>query len=128
MKEKKFLGISLDVIGFTGSFLCAVHCLALPLLVSFGLLGHLHLHQTPTWEWLLFVALLGVAIASLLSSFRNTHQNLTPVVMGFAGLLLILIGEINHQHVSHFLSGIGGLLLASAHFLNWSLLRKIQST
>ncbi len=128
MKEKKFLGISLDMIGFTGSFLCAIHCLALPLLVSFGLLGHLHLHETPTWEWLLFFVLLTVAITSLLSSYRNSHRNLLPVVMGLAGLLLILIGEINHQHVSHFLSGIGGLLLAGAHFINWSLLKKMQST
>ena len=128
MKEKKVLGISLDMIGFTGSFLCAIHCLALPLLVSFGLLGHLHLHHTPTWEWMLFVVLLAVAISSLVSSYRGIHRNIAPVILGFAGLFLILAGEMNHEHVSHFLSGIGGLILASAHFLNWSLLKKVQST
>ncbi len=124
MRERKILGIGLDVWGFSGSFLCAIHCLALPFLVSMGLLGHLHLHATFVWEWILFVVLLLIAIGSLIGSFRKSHRDAGPLLMAGLGIALIFIGTVNHEHFSHFMSGIGGLILAAAHFQNWRLLHR----
>ena len=126
-KEKKIFGISLDLLGFSGSFLCAIHCLALPILVSLGALSHIHLHHTYTWEWILFAALLMIAIASLWTSFRSSHGDTRPLVIAFVGILLILIGIVGHEYFGHAVSGLGGLLLAGAHMINWMLMRRVRS-
>ena len=124
MREKRFLGLPLDVIGFSGSFLCAIHCLALPILVSIGAIGHVHLHETFAWEWLLLAVLLVVAVVSLWHSFRQVHGHFVPLIIAVVGISLILAGEYNHAHSSHFWSGIGGLFLAGSHFFNFALLRR----
>ena len=126
MKEKKIFGLSLDFWGFSGSFLCAVHCLALPILVSIGVLGHMHLHETFIWEWMLFFVLLVIAVVSLVSSFRHRHGNFLPLALATVGIAFIFIGIIYHAHAAHFWSGVGGLSLATAHLLNWFLLRKLK--
>ena len=125
MKEKKLFGISLDVLGFSGSFLCAVHCLAIPVLVSFGALSHFHLHITFAWEWVLFMLLLAIAIASLYGSYRHNHRDPRPLVVAAVSVLLITIGEFYHHGAGHLISGVGGLFLASAHLLNWTMLRRL---
>ncbi len=125
MKSSKDISSSLDVLGFAGSFICAIHCLAIPLMVSLGLLGHMHMHETFAWEWILFVFLLAIALLSLISSFRSGHRDSRPLLLGILGLAMIAIGESFPHSTGHFLSGIGGLALAAAHFLNWSLLRRL---
>ncbi len=128
MNEKKLFGISLDFFGFSGSFLCAIHCLALPFLVSIGVLGHAHLHETAIWEWMLFLLLLVIAVASLATSYRNAHRNIWPLAMGMIGLSTIMVGEVTHLG-GHVFAGMGGIFLAAAHLLNWSLIHnKISSS
>ena len=116
----------LDILGFTGSFLCALHCLALPLLISLGVIGHIH--PSFAWDWILFGFLLSIACISLVSSYRQMHRDVRPLILAGLSICLIAVGELNHHTFGHLLAGIGGIGLAASHLLNWHIVRSITSS
>ena len=123
---KRFFGLNLDFLGFSGSFLCAVHCLVLPFALSAGLLGNLSTIHNSILQWMIVTGLLLVAFLSLFRSYRSGHGRLAPLLLGSLGFLGVLIGESFHGMEGHVLAGIGGLILAIAHYYNWRLLTKQQ--
>lgn len=112
----------IDRIGATGSFLCAIHCLAAPLVLALiPTLG------AATWfgdrveiGFVLFVSVMG--LLSTVSSWRRHRRHHVPatMVLGVAVLWAgILVPRLHHQLTWHVLAmGTGGLLVASAHIAN----------
>jgi len=113
-----------DRIGFTASFLCAVHCALVPLLL--GILPAVGLHLAG-WEridavFVIFASVLG--ITTLAMGWRRHRVVYAWYVLLF-GLILLWVGSFTHLHhhvVAHavFMT-IGGLSVACAHFLNMRL-------
>lgn len=110
-----------DRIGATASFLCAIHCAALPfvlaLLPLLGL-GFLADHRFER-GFAIFACVL--ALISLLNGYRRHHRSL-PLRLAMPGLALLLIGVTFAERYSIGLHSAlvtcGGLLVASAHFVN----------
>lgn len=110
-----------DRFGASASFLCAVHCAMLPLVVaippSLGL-GFLSEHA---FERGFVVFSVAVAIASLWYGFRR-HHRLAAFLFMVPGVLLLLLGvvvEADHTGTFHaVLVAIGGLLVMAAHIAN----------
>ena len=112
----------IDRIGATGSFLCAIHCLAAPLVLALiPTLG------AAAWfgdrieiGFVLFVSVVG--LLSTVSSWRRHRRHHVPATMALGIAVLwagILIPRFHHQLVWHVLAmGMGGLLVASAHLAN----------
>lgn len=115
MKNKKrdIFGLNSDFLGIMSSLTCAVHCMALPLLASVGLLstGH-HNH---VFDFVFFSLGLLFAGFSLFSDFRK-HGYIRPVIIGVLGFMLLLVGILGHLPT---LSVIGGLSVAAAHIINF---------
>jgi len=109
-----------DRFGATASFLCAVHCAALPLVLgvlpALGL-GFLADHGFERW----FVAFASVlATGSLMFGFRR-HQNpraLALLVPGIAVLAMGVVYEPTPIGLHAALVTSGGLLVAFAHVMN----------
>lgn len=110
-----------DRIGFAGSFLCAVHCALLPLVLAllpaFGLKvgGWLDIDQA----FVVFATLLGATTLTL--GYRR-HRVFRAWLWLLPGLGLVWLGAFTPLH-NHTLSHavvmtLGGLLLAAAHFIN----------
>lgn len=110
----------LDVMGFSASFLCAIHCMLMPLVLSFGLVGSSWL-ESPLVEWTFIVSTLILASWSLLGSLPN-HNNKRPLVIAAIGFVIILGVHLFEHVVGHFVAAIGGVLIAYAHYLNWRLM------
>ena len=128
MRFFRFVGWNWDFFGFSASFLCAVHCLALPLLLSMGLLGGLAwLHQPPV-EWSLIGSAVLIAGPAFYRGHRS-HRRLLPMGMAGLGILLLAGSRWLHEY-EHLLTGAGGILIATAHWLNWRygrcLVREVQ--
>ena len=70
--------INLDKLGMTASLLCAIHCLALPLLISAGLIGGLNWFNHGFTEWSLIILALLIAGKSFLHSYWNQHHSILP--------------------------------------------------
>ncbi len=111
-----------DRVGAMASFLCAVHCAVLPFLLAalpFVGLGFLADHRFERG----FVVFACVLAAFALGRGFRRHQELLPLLLATPGIALLLFGVTSymqgHSIVVHsVLVTCGGLLLASAHFVN----------
>ena len=110
-----------DRIGFAASFLCALHCALVPLLLAlvpaFGLKfgGWIDIDQAVV----VFATLLG---ATTLTIGWRRHRAFHAWALLIPGLVLVWVGAFTplHDHglLHALLMTIGGLLLAGAHLLN----------
>lgn len=115
---KSIFSINADTAGFFTSMLCAIHCSAVPVLVSLGLLGSgtwLHNHMI---DWVVIGFGVIIASYSLLGDFIRKHRNILPLGMAFTGFLFLLIGMVEHHGWMLLFSVSGGLMVASAHLIN----------
>lgn len=119
--------LSVDRFGAAASFLCALHCAALPILLAalpalgLGVLADHRYEQ----GFVVFAALL--AVASLLLGARR-HQRMLAFAVLVPGIALLLAGarlaveDVSHLHV--VLVTLGGTLVAAAHVVNLRLSRQ----
>ena len=120
----------LDRAGATASFLCAVHCALMPLVVALlPLLGLSFLASEPV-EWALLAASATLGSLSLCLGFRKHRKRRVFMVLALA-LALLVAGRIFHEH--HFgawgpiLMVLGGFSMMGAHLLNHHLCRSCTS-
>lgn len=110
-----------DRVGFAASFLCAVHCALMPVLLAllpaFGLNagGWIDIDQA----FVVFATLLG---ATTLTLGWRRHRAYRAWALLLPGLLLVWAGAFTSLHDHGLLHAAvmvaGGLLLAGAHLLN----------
>lgn len=110
-----------DRLGFAASFLCAVHCALLPLVVAvlpalgLGVGGAVDFDQA----FVVFATLLG---ATTLTLGWRRHRAFRAWALLLPGLALVWVGAFTrlHDHTwTHAaVMAAGGLLLAAAHLLN----------
>jgi hypothetical protein len=113
LKPKK-----LDQLGITASLACALHCAALPfLLTSLPLLGLGFLANSWVEISMIFISVL-LGFYSLLTSYP-THKRTTPLLVLIMGFTLIGSGHYLVEDLEGLLIPLGGLSIAGAHFLNW---------
>lgn len=115
---KSIFNINADTAGFFTSMLCAIHCSAVPVLISLGLLGSstwLHNHMI---DWVVIGFGIIIASYSLLGDFIRKHRNILPLGMALTGFLFLLIGMVEHHGWMLLFSVAGGLMVASAHLIN----------
>jgi len=117
---KKVLGFDIDVVGASASFLCAVHCALVPLIITFGVLSGASFLTEPLYDFLFIGASIILASISLVNGYQKHHQKLYPMVTAFLGFLSIILGHIFIQGlIGGFMSVSGGILIALAHVLNY---------
>lgn len=110
----------LDFLGISASFLCAVHCLALPIAMAFGLAGGMTWLENPVIEWTFFGSAFVMAGWSLSGSYRY-HRNLRPALLAVAGFAILVGVHLLEGRVSHGWAALGGVAIAYAHYVNWQL-------
>jgi len=111
----------LDILGFSASFLCAIHCVLLPLVLSLGLAGSLPWLESHLLELLLILSTLIMASWSLLGSWPR-HHNIKPIAFAVLGFSIILGVHFLEGNIAHYFSAVGGIFIAYAHYVNWRLL------
>jgi hypothetical protein len=119
-----FSRISWDLVGFSASAVCAIHCLVVPVLLlfsSFSGISFLHNHTAETV--ILFFSLVIGSVAIIPSWFRH-HRKSLPVFLFFAGIICIATGRFNVSMLTEtLLTTVGACLVATAHLINWKLCR-----
>ena len=102
-----------DRVGAAASFLCAVHCAALPFVLA--LLPFVGLERA-------FVLLACMLAAIALGRGYRRHRERLPLQLAVAGIALLVFGVLWMDErtiaVHSALVSCGGVLLASAHFVN----------
>lgn len=117
-----------DRVGATASFLCAIHCALLPFVLTLLPLVGLGFLASHEFErgFVAFAVLL--AMVALVIGYRRHHRAL-PLFLAVPGLALLLVGIAlvdSHTLLLHsVLVTCGGLLVASAHFTNLYIDRRL---
>ncbi|WP_449428214.1 MerC domain-containing protein [Rhodanobacter umsongensis] len=110
-----------DRIGATASFLCAIHCAVLPFVLALLPFVGLEFLAGQRFErgFVSFACML--ALFAMIRGYRR-HQVALPLLLAAPGLALLLLGVTYAEHYSIILHSVlvtcGGLLVASAHFVN----------
>lgn len=113
-----------DIIALSSSFICAIHCAAMPILLSFSSLSSLHFLHNPLIEWSFIGLGILFVFVSLWPSYRKTHRRSRPLLIAAFGFILIALGRLHFGGIWEAVNTVGGALLVSvAHFVNWKMLR-----
>lgn len=125
--KKEMNKSTLDRLGMFTSLLCAVHCMAMPLLLGVsGIVGGMAWLFSPWVEWSIIAATTFLAFSSLVYSFIRYRHSYLPIVLGGLGLFILIAGHIvDHVfHIElHWVTAIAGIVIATAHFINFKKLR-----
>lgn len=111
--------LKVEKIGFYLSVICAIHCIATPILITLlPFLGG-SLLENHAWElWFIGGSLLLAGII-LYADFKK-HHNYTPLLLLGGSLSVKLLEVIWLGESIEFITGtIGALLIAIAYFINW---------
>lgn len=107
-----------DTTGVCLSFTCAIHCLAMPLLVAVLPLLGLGFLVSERAEVVLIIGAVGLAIASLAWGVRH-HRSWRALLILIVALAFLgtahTFAEGNFEMILH---GVGGILLAASHLAN----------
>lgn len=118
---------TIDRVGAGASFICAVHCAALPIVIAVLPAIGLGVFANHAFEraFVTFAAIL--AITSLLTGFRR-HRRLRAFGFLVPGIVCLLAGiaiDVDARPVLHaVLVSIGGTLVALSHLANLRLARR----
>ena len=132
----KITSTKLDIYGGTASLICAVHCAAMPFIITFLPLMGLSFLASETTEYILLFAATALAVTSLCAGYQK-HKSLKAFPLVTMGFLLILAAHVaghdhGHEHGHHhgndliefpFALVLGGLCIAASHGINHYLCR-----
>ena len=111
----------LDAAGATASFLCAIHCALMPLVVGLLPLVGLSFLANEATEWALIGSSAVLGTTSLCWGYRE-HRSRRAMALLAAGLALLALGRFAHQRgFDQYGVGmlvVGGLTIAAAHLVN----------
>ncbi len=126
--KNQFIGFHLDFVGFSASLLCAIHCAALPFLLTMAPLAGLRFLDNPWIEYAIIILSVFIASRALIHSYLKHHKKLLALIVALAGFILIGTGQL--LHVEHaewqevLFTSVGGTTVAVAHLINWRHIKK----
>ncbi|MFT4202903.1 MAG: MerC domain-containing protein [Chitinophagaceae bacterium] len=109
--------VNWDKVGMTTSLVCAVHCLALPLLLtSLPILG-IDLVHGEAFEIAMIAIAFAVGVVAL-SKGRKVHRSLLPMVLFVIGIVCLVLKEVFQEwHNTLLIPAV--LFILSAHYVNY---------
>lgn len=115
-----FRKVNLDVVGFSASSLCALHCLLFPAFVLAGNLSVSAAVHNHAFENIILAISAIVGVSSLLPAYFSHHRSGRPLILFAAGMLVILLSRLTSGIALEVsLTTSGAALVALSHFQNW---------
>ena len=116
--------INLDRIGITASTLCAIHCAALPFLITVLPMWGIGFLANEAVEVTMIAVSLILGIWSLSGAYRKQHHRIAPLVVLVLGFACIAFGHLSGTELLEpIMIPLGGFTIAIAHFINLRMLK-----
>lgn len=120
--NKNTVRIPIDALGMMASIVCAIHCAALPLLLSLSTLTSLHFLANPWIEYSVIILSLFLALVSFLPAFKRHHGKYSPLIFLGVGFVFIGFGQSGLFSIDEVILTVSGAsFIATAHAINWAL-------
>lgn len=106
-------------LGLSASFLCLVHCLALPIaMFIFPTFSSIDLSIIDSfWEYV-FVFLTIISVFTIFQVHKTHNRFSIALPLAFAGVVLLVLSMYLNHTVSHYAVPGGSLLILAAHVMN----------
>ena len=108
----------LDQLGMTASIACAIHCAALPFLITTLPLWGLSFLGDSWVEISMICLSLFIGIWSLGKSYPK-HRKILPLLILSTGFGMIASGHYLLHEFEAIVIPLGGFTIATAHLINW---------
>ena len=115
--------MNIDVWGFASSLLCAIHCAALPVLISFGLLQGNNWMNSLMFELSFIILSASLVYFSIVKGYLKGQVTKLSLTAGLLGLFFILTHHF-FGALSNYFVVFGGLMVAFSHLNKLFLLKK----
>lgn len=123
MKQRSYK-INLDRIGITASTLCAIHCAALPFVITVLPMWGVGFLANEAVEITMIAVSLIIGIWSLSAAYRKQHHRIIPVLILISGFACIAVGHFSGiELLEPILIPLGGFTIAIAHYINLRMLK-----
>lgn len=118
--NKKAIHLNLDFVGITVSVLCAVHCIALPILFSTLPLWGFEVLENGYIEFASVLLTLVAGGEAIRKGYTRVHRSVSVVVLFLGGVALMTLANfMDGAVVEMMLKGSGALFVIGAHVRNW---------
>ena len=124
MTSRQYL---LDKTGMWTSALCAVHCIALPVLISMSAFSSWAFLHDERVENVVLALSAAIAVTSLGPSYVRHHRKILPIVILLSGFFLIGVSRFWIDVSESIFASSGAALVAAAHVLNHRYCKKFHS-
>ncbi len=111
---------NIDLFGLVSSSLCAVHCMAFPMLISLGVIGSIGASSSHFITEIIVIVGSVILVAFSIYKGLKSHESAVPYWFFGFGLVAIMVGLCFAYHI---LMAAGGIALAIGHLLNHKLLQ-----
>ena len=111
----------LDLLGAAASFLCAIHCATMPLIIGLLPLAGLSFLAGESAEWLFTLCSLTIGFFSFWPSYLHKHKKLLPLSLLLVGACFLVAARLWFEDAPFLeisFAVLGALLLISAHLIN----------
>jgi hypothetical protein len=115
--------INWDGLGIATSLACAIHCLALPLVLTSLPLFGINIIHNGFFEWGMILLAFGVGVYALVHGYKTHHKNLLPIILFCIGFLLLVTKQFFLSVEIYFLIPAVAFII-SAHVTNYRLCKK----
>lgn len=116
----------LEKIGFSLSFLCMIHCLTLPFIITFLPLLGISFLESHLFEWIVISISALIAFYTLIKDYQQIHGKIFSLALAVVGFVFIIMGHLILR-LELPLSITGSLMLFSAYLVNWRLIQQTSS-
>ena len=124
-KMRHLRRINLDFMGFSASLLCAIHCAAVPVILTSAALNGFYWVSNPLIEMTIIFFSFVFAAVSLTKGFTKHHRFFLPVGIAILGFFLLLVSHVFQPFYEAVFTCIAGISIATAHLVNYRLVRKM---
>lgn len=113
-------------VGIVLSFLCAIHCMMMPIImISFPFLNTGFLHN-PILEWSVLGSLIFLGVFSLDHYKKKHHGSNWPMVLFGIGATICFFSLLFHNDYHQSLMIVGSIIIAISQGMNLTFKRVIQ--
>ena len=122
--RKKSISSHLDLLGIVASMTCALHCAAVPILLTMGTLGGMSWISNPEIEQFFLVVSALIAAVVMINGYFKDNIGIYTLIAFLVGFTLLVVGSfLHHDHVHEggydfVITAVGGISVALAHFFN----------
>lgn len=119
-KKTGTYSVNWDALGAGASFICAIHCALLPILLGAVPLLGFQFFENPYIEYTLLVSSFLIGLVALYRGYTLHHRKITPIILFAVAFPVLVWAHLKLSGiVSYSVIAFAAIFIIAAHIINW---------